>query len=102
VVSDLEFLDHLPYLDHLHIPLDQCPPLEVAHRLDLHPLLIEPCPHLELVEMLVWKMMVDLGFVEALQIPIDTHPQWTCSLARRMEPLHHLIHQDQLAPLGSH
>jgi hypothetical protein len=51
-VFDFEFLDHLPYVDHLHLPLDQCPPLEVAHRLYLHPLLVEPCPHLELVEML--------------------------------------------------
>jgi hypothetical protein len=73
-VSDLEFLDHLPCLDHLHLPLDQCPPLEVARRLDLHPLLVEPCPHLELVEMLVWKMMVDLVLVEALRILLGTHP----------------------------
>jgi hypothetical protein len=39
-------------------PFDQCPPLEVDHRLDLHPLLLEPYPHLELVEMLVQKMIV--------------------------------------------
>jgi hypothetical protein len=71
----------------------------VAHPPDLHHL--EPNPHLELVEMLVWKMTVDLMLVEALRIPKDTHPQWTCSLARQMEHLHHLIHQDQLAPLGS-
>jgi hypothetical protein len=102
VVFDLEFLDHLPCLDHLHLPLDQCPSLEVAHCLDLHPLLLKSLPHLELVAMLVWKMMVDLVLVKALQIPLDTHPQWTCSLARRTEPLHHLIHQDQLSPLGSH
>jgi hypothetical protein len=102
MVFDPESLDHLPYLHYHHLPLDQCPHLKVAHRLDLHRLLIEPHPHLELVEMLVWKMMVDLVFVEALRIPLDTHPQWTCSLVRCMEPLHHLIHQDQLAPLGSH
>jgi hypothetical protein len=101
-VFDPESLDHLPCLDHLHLPLDQCPPLEVAHRLDLHLLILEPDPHLELVEMLSWKMMVDLVLAEALRIPLDTHPQWTCSLARRTEPLHHLVHQDQLAPLGSH
>jgi hypothetical protein len=89
-------------LDHLHLPVDHCPPLEVAHHLDLHPILLEPDPHLELVEMLVWKMMVDLVLVEALRIPLDTHPQWTCSLVRRTEPLHHLIHQDQLALLDSH
>jgi hypothetical protein len=47
VVFDLESLDHL------HTPLDQCPPLEVAHCLDLNPLLLEPFPHLEFIEMLV-------------------------------------------------
>ena len=64
--------DHLPCLDHWHLPLDQCPPLEVAHHLDLHPLLLEPYPHLELVEMLVWKMMVDLVLVKALRF-LRTH-----------------------------
>jgi hypothetical protein len=102
VVFGLEFLDHLPCLDHLQLPLDQCPPLEVAHRLDLHSPPLEPFPHLGLVEMLICKMMVDLVLVEALRIPLDTHPQWTCSLERRMESLHHLVHQDQLAPLVSH
>jgi hypothetical protein len=92
-VYDPEFIDHLPCHDH-RLPLDQCPPIEVAHCHDLHPLLLEPHPHLELVEMLVWKMMVDLVLVDALWIPLDTHPQWTCSLVRRMEPLHHLVHQD--------
>jgi hypothetical protein len=102
VVFDLEYLDHLPCLVHLHLPLDQCPPLEVSLRLDLDLLPLEPFPHLELVEMLVWKMMADLMLVKTLQILLDTHLQWTCSLAQRMEPLHHLLHQDQLAPLGSH
>jgi hypothetical protein len=74
----------------------------MAHHLDLDPLPLEPFPHLELVEMLVWKMMVDLILVKALRVLLDAHLQWTCSLARRMGPLHHLIHQDQLAPLGSH
>jgi hypothetical protein len=99
---DPKFLDHLPCLDHLHLPLDQCPPFEVAHCPDLHLLVLKPYPRLELVEMFAWKMMVDLVLVEALRIPLDTHPQWTCSLVRCMEPLHHLVHQDQLAPLGSH
>jgi hypothetical protein len=81
VVFGPEFLDHLSCLDHLHLPLDRCPPLEVAHHLGLHPLLFEPYPHLKLVEMLVWKMMVDLVLVEALWILLDTHPQWTCSLS---------------------
>jgi hypothetical protein len=54
--------DHLPCLDHRHLPLDHCPRLEVAHLIDL---LLH---HLELVEMLVWKMNVDLVLVEALQI----------------------------------
>jgi hypothetical protein len=74
----------------------------VTHYLDLHPLLLEPVPHLGLVVDLVWKMMVDLVLVEALRILLDTHSQWTCSLVRHMEPLHHLIHQDQLALLESH
>jgi hypothetical protein len=52
--------DHLPCLDQLHLPLDPCPPLEVAHPLDLH---------LKLVEMLAWKMTVDLVLMEALRIP---------------------------------
>jgi hypothetical protein len=72
VVFDPESLDHLPYLDHIHLPLDQCP-LEVAHRLDLHPLILQPFPHLRLVEMLAWKMMVDLVLVTALRILLDTH-----------------------------
>jgi hypothetical protein len=96
------FLDHLPCLDHLHLPLDPCPPLEVARHLDLRIYFLELDPHLEWVEMLGWKMTVDLVPMWALRIPLGTHPQWTCSLARRMEPLHHLAHQDQLAPLGSH
>jgi hypothetical protein len=102
VVFDPKFLDHLPCLDYLYLPLDQCPLLEVAHCLGLHPFLLESFPHLELVEMLVWKIMVDHVLVKALRILLDKHPQWTCSLAQRMEPLHHLIHQDQLALLESH
>jgi hypothetical protein len=101
VVFDPESLVHPPFLDQLHLPLDQCPLLELAHYLHIDPLLIQPVPHLELVEMLVWRMMVDLVFVKALRVLLDTHPQWTCSLARRMEPLHHLVHQDQLALLES-
>jgi hypothetical protein len=46
------------------------------------------------VEMLVWKMMVDLVLVKALWALVGTHLQWTCSLARCMKPLHHLTHQD--------
>jgi hypothetical protein len=34
-VFDPIFLDHLPCL-HYYLPLDHCPPLEVAHPLDLH------------------------------------------------------------------
>jgi hypothetical protein len=63
-------------LDHLHLPLDQCPPLEVTDRLDLDPLPFEPFTHLELVEMLVWTMMVDLLLVKDLRILLDTHLQW--------------------------
>jgi hypothetical protein len=68
-VFDPLFLDHLPCHHCLHLPLDQCPPLEVAHHLDLHLYLLELDPHLELVEMLAWKMMVDLMLVWALRIP---------------------------------
>jgi hypothetical protein len=41
----------------------------VAHLHDLHLHHLEPDPRLELVEMLVWKMMVDLVLMEALRIP---------------------------------
>jgi hypothetical protein len=78
-VFDPEFLVHLPCL-YCHLPLDQCP-LEVAQCLDLHPLILEPRPHLELVEMLAWKMIVDLVLVWAPRILLDKHHQWTCSLA---------------------
>jgi hypothetical protein len=61
--------DQLPCLDHWHLPLDHCHPLEVAHPLDLHFHHLELVPHLKFVEMLVWKMMVDLVLVEALRIP---------------------------------
>jgi hypothetical protein len=82
-------------------PLIKCLPLEVAHRHDLDPRLPEPFPHLELVEMLMWMMTVDLVLVKALWVLLDTHLQWTCSLAQRTEPLHHVTHQDQLALLES-
>jgi hypothetical protein len=67
-VFDPVLLDHLPCLDHCHLPLDYCPLLEVAHLLDLLLHCIEPDPHFELVEMLDLKMMVDLVLVEALRI----------------------------------
>jgi hypothetical protein len=50
-------------------PLDHCSPLEVAQLLDLLLYHFEPYPHLELVEMLVWRKMVDLVHVVALWIP---------------------------------
>jgi hypothetical protein len=59
--------NHLPCLHCFYLPLDHCPPLEVAHPPDLHHL--ELVPHLELVEILAWKMMVHLVLVEALRIP---------------------------------
>jgi hypothetical protein len=68
-VFDPLFLDYLPCLDHLHLPLDPCPPLEVARPLDLHLHHLESDPRPELVEMLAWKMMIDLVLVEALWIP---------------------------------
>jgi hypothetical protein len=75
VVFHLESLVHPPFLDQLHLPLDQCLLLEVAHCLDLDllPLLLEPVPHLKLVEMLVWRMMVDLMLVKALWVLLETH-----------------------------
>jgi hypothetical protein len=62
-------LVHLPYLDHGHLPLDHCSPLEVAHLLILLLQHLEPHPHLELVEMLAWRKMVDLVHLEVLRIP---------------------------------
>ena len=59
---------HLPCLDLCHLTLDHCPPLEVALLLDLHFHPLELDPHLELVEMLAWKMTVDHVLVEALWI----------------------------------
>jgi hypothetical protein len=74
----------------------------VAHCLELDRLLLELVPVLELVEMLVWRMMVDLVLMKALRVLVDTHLQWICSLARCTKPLHHLTHQDQLALFESH
>jgi hypothetical protein len=51
-VFDHVLLDHLPYLDHFHLPLDHCPPLEVTHSLNLHCHHLELDPHFGLVEML--------------------------------------------------
>jgi hypothetical protein len=68
-VFDPVLLDHLPYLDHWHLPLDHCSPFELAHLLDLLLHCLEPDPHLRLVEKLAWKMTVDLVLVEALRIP---------------------------------
>ena len=61
-------LAHPPCLVHLHLPLDHCRHLEVAHLLDLLLHYLEPNPHLGLVEMLAWKMTVDLMLVEAFRI----------------------------------
>jgi hypothetical protein len=53
----------------LSSPLDHCPPLEVAHLLDLLLHCLELDPHLRLVEMLAWKIKVDLVHEWALRIP---------------------------------
>ena len=66
---DPESLIHLPYLHYLHLSLDPCPPLEMDHLLDFHPHHLELVPHLGLVEMLGWKIMVDLMLEYALRIP---------------------------------
>jgi hypothetical protein len=63
-VSDPVLLDHLPCLDYYHLPLDHCSPLEVAHPLHC----LELDPHLESVEMLDLKIMVDLVLEWALWI----------------------------------
>jgi hypothetical protein len=68
-VFDPVLLNHLPFLDHYHLPPDHCPSPEVAHSLDLHFHHLELDPHLGLVEMLDWKMTVDLVLVEAIWIP---------------------------------
>ena len=62
-------LAHPPFLDHLHLPLDRCRHFEVAHLLDLALNQLGHHPHFELVEMLAWRRMVDLVYVEALRIP---------------------------------
>jgi hypothetical protein len=62
-------LVHLPCLDYCHLPLHHYPPLEVAHLLDPHSHHLELDPHFGLVEMLAWKMKVNLVLVEALRIP---------------------------------
>jgi hypothetical protein len=67
-VFDPKLLNYLPCLDYCHLPLDHCPPLEVAHPLDLHFHHLELDPHLGLVEMLAWKMTVDLELEWALRI----------------------------------
>jgi hypothetical protein len=68
-VFDPVLLDHLPCLDHHYLPFDHCPPFEMAHPFDLHFHHLELDPHLELLEMLAWKMMVDLMLEWALWIP---------------------------------
>jgi hypothetical protein len=68
-----ESLVHPTFLDQLHLPLDRCLLLELTHCLELDLLFLESDPHLELVEMLVWKMLVDFVLVEALWVLVDTH-----------------------------
>jgi hypothetical protein len=68
-VAVFDPIHHLPCLDQLYLPLDHCPPLEVAHPLDLHFHHLELDHHFGLVEMLTWKMMVDLVLAWALWIP---------------------------------
>jgi hypothetical protein len=64
VVFDLESLIHPPFLHQLHIPLDRCHHLEVAHCFELDLLLLlELVPHFVLMEMLQLRMKVDLVLV---------------------------------------
>jgi hypothetical protein len=60
VVFDPESLARSPFLAQLHLPLDQCHHLEVAHCLEFDLLLVELVLNLVLVEMLVWRIKVDL------------------------------------------
>jgi hypothetical protein len=64
------FALHPPCLPQLHLPLDHCRHLEVAHSLDLLLHQLELHPHFELVEMHAWRRMVDLVHLEALRIPV--------------------------------
>jgi hypothetical protein len=70
---DPKFLDHLPCLHYLHPPLDHYPSLEVDHPLDLH-LHLKPDPRLELVEMLGWKIMVDLVVTPGFRRQTECEP----------------------------
>jgi hypothetical protein len=83
--SVVELHLHPPCLDFLHLPLDHCYLLDC---LDLH--------------LKMWvelaRRMVDLALDWAF---MDTHSRWTCFSKVCMEPLNHLIHQDQLALLKS-
>ena len=63
------FALHPPCLDHLHLPLDLGRHLEVAHLIDLLLHQLELHPHFESVEMLAWRRMVYLVYLEALRIP---------------------------------
>jgi hypothetical protein len=67
-VAVLELV-HLPHLDHGHLPHDHYSPLEVAQLLDLLLHHFELHPHLESVEMLVLRKMVDLMHLLALRNP---------------------------------
>jgi hypothetical protein len=63
VVFVPESLAHPSSLAQLHLPLDQCHYLEVARCLGFDPLLPERVHYLVLVEMLEWRMEVDLELV---------------------------------------
>jgi hypothetical protein len=54
-------------------PLDHYPSLEVDHPLDLH-LHLKPDPRLELVEMLGWKIMVDLVVTPGFRRQTECEP----------------------------
>jgi hypothetical protein len=75
VVLDLESPTHRPCFAHLCLPLDPCHYLELAHCLGFDLLLPKLALHPMLVEMLVWRMTIDLAFVGAPRALVGTHLQ---------------------------
>jgi hypothetical protein len=68
-------LDFLPPLDLLlHLPLDVCHHLELAHCLEFIHHLPELALHLQLKYMLVWSKMIDLVLLLALVALMDKLP----------------------------
>jgi hypothetical protein len=85
------------YPHHPHLPLDHCFPFELDHYVHLG-------PFLDFDHVLVWVEWYHLG-IDLLVIHLDLmalYQQWSSFARHHKELLHHLQHQDQVAPLGSH